>query len=69
MIKRYKFEYVLGVGYVVWRDTRNEPDMAEYVCKERILLHKVAVFVCESEAEFYCQKRNAITDEELYNAK
>lgn len=55
----YRYRYVLSLGYVVWRDVFE----GQMRCSlhDAVLTHKVAVFVCESEASDYCAYRNEMT--------
>lgn len=52
----HRYQWVPGSGYVVWRDVF-EGDM-RCTLEGAIKAHRVAAFVCESEAENYCNYRN-----------
>jgi hypothetical protein len=53
----HRVKYLSGLGYVVWRDVFE----GEMKCSldEAVRAHKVAVFVCESDAIAWCKYRNA----------
>lgn len=51
---RYKQIYLPKHGYIVFRHF----DDLQCTIEEAALVHKVAVFICESEAEDYCAYRN-----------
>ena len=54
----HRFQYVVGEGYVVWRDVfegERECSMADAVAA-----HRCATFVTRAEAENYCDYRNAM---------
>jgi len=55
----HRYKYLSSMGYVVWRDVF-EGDM-RCALDDAVKEHKVAVFVCESEASNYCDYRNAMT--------
>lgn len=55
----HRVKHLPSLGYVVWRDVfeGREPGSLE----DRVLAHKQAVFVCESDAVLYSEFRNAMT--------
>ena len=55
----HRYEHFNSRGYVVWRDVF-EGEM-RCALDDAVMAHKVAVFVCESEAKNYCEYRNAMT--------
>lgn len=54
----YRYRYMEGMGYVVWRDVfEGRP----YDLKDGILAHRQATFVIEADAKDYCLYRNQAT--------
>jgi hypothetical protein len=55
----HRYKYLSSMGHVVWRDVFE--GRMKCALDDAVKTHKVAVFVCESEAAEYCQHRNALT--------
>lgn len=55
----HRFQYVVGEGYVVWRDVFEGDRKCSLA--DAVAAHRVATFVTRAEAENYCNYRNAMT--------